>query len=265
MYNEIPEITNPEEFMDAFMDAFWFGLVEQIPSTLFSIATYVLMAIGLYTIAKRRGINHPWLAWLPIANHWLVGCISDQYRYVVKGEVKNKRKVLLGLSIAVEAAAVIVLIMLGVMLFDLVDIALTYGENIPDSVVLDALLGPLMSIAGLAIVMSVVSIVFAVFRYMALYDLFRSCDPKNSVMYLVLGIVIGVTMPFFVFFSRKKDLGMPPRKDAQPEPPAYQQPQVELAQPAEPWNPVENPPTVEEPWDQPQQTAEPWERPEENE
>ena len=45
-----------------------------------AIVSYVLLAWGLFTIAKRRGINKPWLAWIPVVNVWMLGCISDQYR-----------------------------------------------------------------------------------------------------------------------------------------------------------------------------------------
>ncbi len=54
--------------------------------------TYVLQALSLYSIAKRRGIGKPWLSWIPVANTWILGSISDQYQYVVKGKVRNKRK-----------------------------------------------------------------------------------------------------------------------------------------------------------------------------
>ena len=57
-----------------------------------------------------------------------------------------------------------------------------------------------------------ISIAYAVFRYMALYDLYKSLDPSNCVMFLVLSILFGVTEPFFLFFSRDKDDGMPPRR-----------------------------------------------------
>ena len=66
---------------------------------LLAVVVYVFQSIGLYTIAKRRGIQNPWLAWLPIGSEWIAGSIADQYRYVVKGEVKNKRKTLLILNI----------------------------------------------------------------------------------------------------------------------------------------------------------------------
>ena len=64
-----------------------------------SIAQYVLYSLGAYTIAKRRGLRHAWFAWVPVVNGYLLGCVSDQYRYVVKGEIKSKRKVLLVLNL----------------------------------------------------------------------------------------------------------------------------------------------------------------------
>lgn len=56
-----------------------------------SVTIYVLEALGIYTIAKRRGIHNPWLAWIPVAQYWILGSISDQYQYVVKGNVRNRR------------------------------------------------------------------------------------------------------------------------------------------------------------------------------
>lgn len=45
-------------------------------SLAFSAVTYILQSLGLYTVAKRRGINNPWLAWLPIGNVWILGSIQ---------------------------------------------------------------------------------------------------------------------------------------------------------------------------------------------
>ena len=62
---------------------------------------------------------------------------------------------------------------------------------------------------------------------MALYDVYRSMDPSNSVLFLVLSILFGVTEPFFLFFNRNKDLGMPPRREdpiREPEAPVFEAP-----------------------------------------
>ena len=86
------------------------GLLSMIPSGAISIATYILTALSLYTIATRRGLNHPWLSWVPVLNVWILGSLSDQYRYVVKGEEKSKRKVLLTLKIISAVIAVMMVI-----------------------------------------------------------------------------------------------------------------------------------------------------------
>jgi len=46
-------------------------------SLLMSVAIYVFNSIGLMTIAKNRGITHPWMAWIPFANSYLFGKLSD--------------------------------------------------------------------------------------------------------------------------------------------------------------------------------------------
>jgi len=73
----------------------------------------------------------------------------------------------------------------------------------------------LVGVLGLCLPLAGVAIAYAVIYYMALYDIFRSLDPNNCVLFLVLSIVFSVTEPFFLFFNRNKDGGMPPRR---PEP-----------------------------------------------
>ena len=53
-------------------------LASAIPSVLLGIASYVLSSMAVYTIARRRGLRKPWLAWIPVANVWLLGSLSDQ-------------------------------------------------------------------------------------------------------------------------------------------------------------------------------------------
>ena len=208
----------------------------------FSIVSYVLQSLGMYTIANRRGIHHPWLAWIPVGSSWLLGSISDQYHYVAKGEVRSKRKVLLGLSIASIALAFAMVIcwfwMFGGIFFEALEAG---GEMVDDEAMLATMIGPMMAMYACGMVGSVVSIVAAVFQYIALHDLYHSCNPENSVLFLVLSIFLNVVQPFLIFASRKKDLGMPPRR------PQYDQPQQPpVFQPSlPPQPPVEDAPVVE--------------------
>lgn len=184
--------------------------------TLVSILTYVLTALGLYTIASRRGIRKPWLAWIPVINLWILGSLSDQYRYVVRGEIRSKRKWLLGLGIA---GAVLEAVMVGLAVAFFISAVVSSIRNVPEAYYLDRFMSQLAGIFLLAVPMLGVGIAKLVLYYMSLYDLYTSCDPQNNVLFLVLSILFGITRPFFIFCSREKDMGMPPRRPTpQPEP-----------------------------------------------
>ena len=242
-------------------------LISSFFSFAVSVVTYVLTAWGLYTIAQRRGIEKPWLAWIPIANVWTLGCISDQYRYVVKGETKSKRKVLVALQIAM---AVCVIVFCVLMVVAVVDIAGMAMGNMSEEAMVAAALGSMGGAFLMLIPMAGIGIAFSIISYMALYDVYTSCDPKNNVVFLILSIFINITQPFFIFFNRKKDLGMPPRR---PDPMQYMPPQPNWQQPQQPnWQQAQpngyyqpqqaawqNPQTNS--WQQPQQN---WQNPQQN-
>jgi hypothetical protein len=72
----------------------------------------------------------------------------------------------------------------------------------------------LLGVVGISIVLWVLSVVTAVFRYVCVYDLYASCTLNYKVLFLVLSILFPVAMPILIFVCRNKDQGMPPRKDA---------------------------------------------------
>ena len=197
-----------------------------------AIAAYVLLALGMFAIAKRRGISKPWLAWIPFGQSWILGSISDQYRYVTRGEQKAKRKALLTLEILVVVLIFVVIIALvGAFagLFMQMDMEAlmqnpesaaymieTFMEDNMDQVIsaLGLVVVLLLPLLGVAVAMCVV-------KYMAFHDLFASCDPKNKTLFTVLGIILdifglSVVMSVFVLICKNKDEGMPPRVEEQP-------------------------------------------------
>lgn len=177
-------------------------------STMVSVAAYVFTALALYTIAQRREIKKAWLSWVPVLNVWILGSISDQYRYVVKGEIRSKRKVLLIVSIAQFVLTWVAVIRMIVS----VVVSITNAAYMPDAM---ELVRQLLSSLLLFLPVAVLSILALVFRIMALYDLYTSCDPANNVIYLILSLIPGintVTQPLFLFLCRNQDGGMPPRR-----------------------------------------------------
>ena len=177
-------------------------------SSLVSLLAYVFSALAIYTIAQRRQIKNAWMAWVPVLNLWILGSISDQYRYVVKGEVKNKRKVLLGLQIAIVLCTCAAF---AKVLSTVISLA-TSGNYMDEMEILRQVFGSMASFAPVVIL----SLVRLVFEIMALYDVYTSCEPVNNVLYLVLSVIPAIsqiTRPLFLFLCRDKDEGMPPRRE----------------------------------------------------
>lgn len=172
----------------------------------FSVISYVLNAVGMYRIAKRRGIHHAWLAWIPVGCNWLLGSISDHYQYVAKQKVKRRRKVLLTLSLVMVGA-------LMAFFGAVVAVAVSAGAGMDD---MRASLGIVLC-AVMYLVMMGLGLAVTVISYIAYYDLFRSCKPGNAVLFLILGVIFNVTLPFFIFFISNSDEGMPARRVRQSE------------------------------------------------
>ena len=207
-----------------------------------SIAAYVLTALALYTIAQRRGIRKAWLAWIPVADVWILGSISDQFRYVVKGENKSKRKVLLILNLIYTLIGIVIVVLAVGFLIGIVSLGLHHVSEVR---MMQTVLGRITNIAVASLVLLACAIVKAIIYYMALYDVYTSCEPKNNVLYLVLSIIpmiATVALPLFLFLCRDKDEGMPPRRESVPDPAAAESWQQDPL-----WEPVQ--PVNQEPWE----------------
>lgn len=210
-----------------------------IVPNLISVALYVLCALGLYTIAKRRGIRHAWLAWVPVASAWVLGSIADDYKARHTGRNHSMRIALTVLEVAMIVLLVLsfasVFVTLGNVLTvnELTDfyVSASGAENdlyavsqeemieqlvermetrMTDEVVEKLVWGSIVMVA-LCVLMVGVAIAEMVVECVCLYRLFASCDPQNKVLYLLLGILLGVCS-VFVFLCRDKDLGLEPQQ-----------------------------------------------------
>lgn len=205
-------------------------LIVALFALIFAVVSYVLTSVGLYTIARSRGLRNPWMAWIPVTSAWILGCISDQYQYVVKRKNTNRR-----LALVILSAATVLLGSISSGSYFGILANMAAGSDVTAAIV-----GPMMAMTGAGFLSSGVSIAYAVFRYIALYDLYSSSRPQSNVLFLVLGIFFAITEPFFIFACRNRDGGMPPRKTFNP----YQQSQQsawQSQQPqSDPWEKKDN-------------------------
>ena len=189
-------------FVGAYAAALSIGL-------LIRLTLFIIRGVGLHTIAKRRELQNPWLVWVPVADQWVIGSFSDQYRYLVKDEITNRRKYLLGLSVGNLVLGLITAVTAAVTVGKLI----VSGAGMSDGQMAAALMGPVMTVLVISAVLGALSLVEFVLKQMCLYDLYRSCDPGNAMAYTILAILFSVLEPIFLIVLRKRDDGMPPRRD----------------------------------------------------
>ena len=190
-YNELPVTGADEEMM---MSVLLILLGVLAVALLVSVIFWIISSLSLQAIARRRGIRNAWLAWVPIGNQWILGSIADQYQHLIQGKITSRRKILLWLGLANFVVSVIGGILSGV---------IGATAQTEEQMMVFSVVNLVSSLGGMALGITVL-----VFYHMSNYDLYRSCNPKNAVTFLVLGIIFPVTQPFFYLSCRKKDLGM---------------------------------------------------------
>lgn len=255
-------------------------IVAAIVIVLLAIVLYVIKSLGLYTIAKRRGIGCAWLAWLPVGCEWITGSIADQYRKVTRGKATIRRFIIVAVAIAGIALSAFTTSGLNENLAELQELA-EYAESFDqymyeeDVMYIFEQLGELLSgFALYAALSAVLSFISKVYWHVCAGDVFASCCPNNATMMLVLSICLPVLEPFFFFCNKEKDAGMIPAGQPQavePQVPVTPAQTVAAAPaapvqtvweaPVEPAQPVfeaSAEPAQQPAWEATQPAAEPW-------
>ena len=193
-YNELPVNTLDEETLMMFVGIYLtiLGVV-----LVCCLVGWILRSLSLHSIAKRRGIRHAWLAWVPVGSRWILGSVADQYQHLVQGKVTSRRKIMLILG---AVSMVLYTVVYG---FSFAQVFAGMGVLPVEQVETVVLAGAIPSMLG-----TVVGIVTLVFYHICNYDLYRSCRPDAATAFLVLGIIFAFCEPFFYLACRKKDLGM---------------------------------------------------------
>lgn len=202
-YNELPVNTLDEDTLMMFV-----GISLTILAVVLvcCLVGWILRSLSLHSIAKRRGIRHAWLAWVPVGSRWILGSVADQYQHLVQGKVTSRRKIMLILGAMGMALYTVVYGLAFAQIF--AELSMLRGEQALTA----AAISSIPSLLG-----TVVGIVTLVFYHICNYDLYRSCRPNAATAFLVLGIIFPVCEPFFYLACRKKDLGMVVPKPVTPD------------------------------------------------
>lgn len=167
---------------------------------LMCLVCYVFYSLSIYTLAKRKGVPHAWMAWLPVVNGIIMGKVS--------ATPDKKRRTHIALPV-LEGLLYVMLIGVIVLLVGSVAFAgrgQAFFSRGPAWGMRSAMhsFAPVVSLLGTYFVMLGVSIAYMVVFYMALYRIYKQFAPEYATFFTVMSIVFNTLYPFFLFAVRNK-------------------------------------------------------------
>ena len=121
-----------------------------------SLIIYVLNSFGLYKVGKLKGIDYPWMAFLPIFNLYFVGLLGDHFKYTDYNINKYLGNIPLSLAM-------------------------------PGIVIIGSILGR-MPFFG-AMIAAAVALVTMVLNLIVLYLIYAHYDYQNRVLFTAISII----------------------------------------------------------------------------
>ncbi len=155
----------------------------------FCLISYLFMAFGLYEISKNRGYNKPWLAFIPLANYYLLGAVADNIN--MSSNKRTHFRIILTISTGATWVFNII-----------VRIATSIIDGFYNLEPVKAISVGLLLIL-VSLIMLSISVTSLVFLFIALYKIYKDYSPDNAVLFIVLSIIFIIPVPFFIFAIRK--------------------------------------------------------------
>lgn len=178
---------------------------------IFSLGSYILRGIGMYTIAKRLGVDYAWLAFVPLARTYLHGELSGSI-LLKKKSIQNPGVWLLALPFLYGA---VYSILYGILWF--VGFGTFMKMDSYNYIPYNISTGNIMGIVVVFLILMVVSIAYAAFykafEVLVNHQILERFTSKN--MSIVHGILCSIipmyeSICFFVMRNRPFNPGMEP-------------------------------------------------------
>ncbi|MBQ3334866.1 MAG: hypothetical protein IJG85_04670 [Eubacteriaceae bacterium] len=134
------------------------------------IILYILGSLGFYSMCKNKGLNNPWMAWIPYLRDYK------------KGELLNDTVSIAGLIIP---AAKWILVLAPIALSLLLNIQTDNGI-----------------VRG---ILSLITIAYYVYYMAANYRLYKLYKPESATVYTVVNVILPFLGPIFVFILRHNE------------------------------------------------------------
>lgn len=141
-----------------------------------TLVEYVLKGLALYRMARNAGYPSPGLAWVPVANSWLLGSLCDRSHYALAGKQWH-------FAVILPVLDVLGLVGGGLFagLYGIFTNVLYYGSDYDE-----AIEGGISSVGG-----NLLGLACTVVTALALYQLYKDYAPGREVLYTVLSVILG--------------------------------------------------------------------------
>ena len=187
------------------------SLFELICSFIWAALAYVGTSLGGQRMAKKVGMENPWLFWIPGANLYALGQLADIQASRCEGKTTNFRKKILIWFIAPMIVSIAWAIILVIWLIAAGDKGILNNNGI---VSLDmtgdaSMIGLSIAILLGFIALFVAYIILIVIYYKALYRTYKLYAPDSASGFLVLSIFISAAIPVLLFTLSCKEPVLP--------------------------------------------------------
>ena len=160
---------------------------------------YVLYSLSLMELGSRLGVKDSWLAWIPVANLFVLGASADALE-AKRNISHNWRKILLFLSIA--AYAVLAVALVGLFAF-VIGLAILESNMEPSF----EELAPLIWIYLLYFAAILAASALQFLNMICIYKIYEELNPKKSIKYILLTLLV----PFGDVYCLSRCKNMIPR------------------------------------------------------
>ena len=162
-----------------------------------AIGDYVMVSLSLYTMAKNRGIRGAGLAWVPVANFWIVGSLANEAD-AQKGIHRRWNTILLTFALMGLGGLLVVFVAL-------IAVGILYYF-----VAADLLLWVFLLVYGLLIVDMVAMVALSILSSICIFKIFESVVPQKAVKYLLLYLLVPLGAGICLLKTRNADEPIPP-------------------------------------------------------
>ena len=177
-------------------------------------ARYILYSLGLMGLAKRTGVKNAWLAWIPVANVYVLGATADMLEEK-RGLSHKWSKFLLILTVAVAALFTLFFVSL-IALVVYIGMMEGIGATSPDAFFAgEMFLLPMIAFYLIYIVLIVISMALSYLNIICVYKIFEEIAPQKSIKYFLIYVLVPFGDVYCLFKCKK----LIPEPAAPAEPP----------------------------------------------